>query len=339
MSDTFHDYFPSRSKEDAYREFLGYPGKALGRYLGDGDSVRKALASATPSGIDTHAAYTRTDPRTGKLEQIKGNRTAAPKKPPPVSAAAAAFVRDAEADGSRFASEHDNVDVEMMVGREWLLDTLKRVFGSAIPPYRDFKAAFAPSKGFHVKIIDWDLDTFGVFGQNFMITATLHSDADGSEVGRMTRTFKRENGKLKVTHEKYVMDEKHRAQGIGATVLRNSLRWYKEIGVHSVDLEANGDPPVGRYVWASLGFSWSKDDAEQKRLALANHLEVDLGVKPKIVKQIMREVKTPWDIADLTIDGEKVGKKFLMDDTSWLGVLTLADGHPTYERAKEKLGL
>lgn len=219
-------------------------------------------------------------------------------------------------------------------------------------------------------------------------------DVDGYS-GYMSRVFRpvRLGGETRcqVYHDQFDLDSsapKTTGQGIGEYVTRNSLEWYRKLGgVAETRLMAAW---VGRYVWATFGWQWDRDEGEQKALemysyvagrrhkgdwlaigrTLAGDIDFDEAggdeqfsrLRPDAVKSIfVRMASRAWNFASLELQNartgemDRVGRVFLcgMQDprdpkryvqgeegaATWEGSLVIDERHPTWQRAKARLGL
>ena len=81
---------------------------------------------------------------------------------------------------------------------------------------------------------------------------------DNRSVGTFRRTFLRKRAGIVARHDLLTLDD-DLPLGIGTVMLRNTLRFELALKVAEVVLHAAW---VGRYVWASLGWTWG--DAEER---------------------------------------------------------------------------
>jgi hypothetical protein len=87
---------------------------------------------------------------------------------------------------------------------------------------------------------------------------------DNERVGKFRRTFTREKktGHVVARHDLLELDD-NLPLGIGSKMLRNTLRFEVSQQVKKVYLSAAW---VGRYVWASLGWSWADADERSEKI-------------------------------------------------------------------------
>lgn len=169
---------------------------------------------------------------------------------------------------------------------------------------------------------------------------------------------------------------KELGQGIGESVWRNALKWQMKMGIGASRLHADW---VGRYVWATFGYNWDRDDIPNMREALSEYLEPRVRRGAVMMegaaltgrfqydawhpfeRHVTRLCDQAWNIASLQLATpagalDHVGKRFLMGEReegegalrykrgepgvqSYDAELVLRPGHPTFERAKVRLGL
>lgn len=175
---------------------------------------------------------------------------------------------------------------------------------------------------------------------------------DGKAIGDITRTFHRHaDGSTEVHHDYFkIGDTSQQGKGVGETMLRQAIQTYETLGYQKITVDTAW---VGRYAWATFGYNWGPTKATEVATKLADYLEGQ-GVEPGRAKLIAKGAsKRSWDVAALDVDGIttqvtsegekitcKLGKAFLLSGRiGWSGALVLDKKHPTYKRAKERLGL
>lgn len=101
---------------------------------------------------------------------------------------------------------------------------------------------------------------------------TLNTGAP--EAGKMNRVYYRDPAGIpQAYHGVYEIDGRTNVKtgrGLGAAVTKQTLEFYKSLGVGSIDTHAEW---VGRYVWAAFGFQWSSWEADNKAEELARYLK------------------------------------------------------------------
>ncbi len=174
-------------------------------------------------------------------------------------------------------------------------------------------------------------------GNGVMMKYSLR-DGGGNEVAMVQHRYDRSYGGEKSMHlQNFFINDGHQGQGIGETVMRQTVRGMQEQGMDHISLDAHA---IGRYTWSSFGFSPTNPDMMSR--ALVNHLTTKEGLDVEPAKKIADAVvTTPGDLARLHIDGKHVGKEFLLGAGSpnWKGRLSLRDGDPGLAVAKKRLGL
>ncbi len=149
-------------------------------------------------------------------------------------------------------------------------------------------------------------------GQHELRVEARWTTADQDEVGQLVRRYKTgPDGKTKVKHELFVLEDKYKGQGEGSKVIAQQLEQYRREGVSSVSLEAAWDGP---YVWAKAGWHVSDEDAWQKmRQRYSDYVDSNaqkLGITPAAAKA-MKQPKSVREIALGEFGDAKVGKDFL----------------------------
>lgn len=147
-------------------------------------------------------------------------------------------------------------------------------------------------------------------GQPRMMIEGVIGDKKGEVVGKFQRIYMPVDGKVEVNHASFFLDAKLQNSGIGREVFNTQIDAYQKLGIIAkVNLDA---AEVGKYVWTKAGFEWT--DPAQLKVALEKlEAKVKRKVGATVAKKLMSQVKTPEDISRLVIDGERVGKDFLVD--------------------------
>lgn len=213
------------------------------------------------------------------------------------------------------------------------VDEVGEFLGSPQASVRALSEAFSANGHFKAEIRSMIHDSGSLY-VDFHLT-----DASGRKVGEITRTFKREGGKLVVKHDFFeISDEKMQGTGAAKDVLRKSVALYEKTGVSEIKVEAGLS--CGRYVWASYGFQARPQDVAKFRSEFARTLRVtgrgDAGVVEKYTSM--------QQIADHKLaDGTPAGKNWLLSKDGgqrmpmWEGTLKLKKGDPGYERLMKKI--
>jgi GNAT superfamily N-acetyltransferase len=179
----------------------------------------------------------------------------------------------------------------------------------------------------------------GVAKKGVKVSLVL-KDKSGAPVGEVKRSFFRDSkGALIVNHDLLELKESHQGTGYGKKILSDSLDVYQEMGVKEITLEAG---MVGKYVWARMGFEASdkKEFEGLKNDFLDTYLKdyADLEYSDEEIEEIRKTVapmKTMKDLASLKIDGETVGKSYLLDfAVNWQGRLPLDPNSESYKTVK-----
>jgi hypothetical protein len=230
--------------------------------------------------------------------------------------------------------------------------TLKSTFGDKVPT----KDSLERTWGFEDAGIKVSLSGIRAGYGGVSVSGAIMRD--GQKIGDITRSFIRHiDGTLEVHHDFFVIsNEKDRAGGGGEAMLRQSIQAYEKMGVDEVTVDAAW---VGRYAWATFGYQWNEQQAEQVERGLANHL-MKHGIEAERAKRVAKQVAPyPWDVAALDLDGImvptqydsggntgykqgtfKLGKSYMLTRGMWSGRIDLKDKKSaSYQRAKQRLGL
>jgi len=124
----------------------------------------------------------------------------------------------------------------------------------------------------------------------------------------------------------FFLKNKYQGKGIAADLLEQSFAYYKKAGIERVDLLADGD--VGKYAWALYGFDFTDEDRRAGMLenfqsvvndfVRSNDAKFTRQQKNKII-EAAEKCTYAWDIARFRINGEKIGRDFLLDMGDWNG--------------------
>jgi SPP1 gp7 family putative phage head morphogenesis protein len=139
---------------------------------------------------------------------------------------------------------------------------------------------------------------------------TVLAEPGGRRLGTMGRTIRREqSGQLVARHDYLFLDDQVQGQGIGREILREQFAGYDAIGVDRVDLQA---VEVGRYTWARMGYQWDDETAAVVAVDFDHYLRGQ-GI-PQSEATPMAEAlsRRPADLARLEVNGQRVGKEFLL---------------------------
>jgi hypothetical protein len=214
------------------------------------------------------------------------------------------------------------------------VDEVGEFFGSPQASVRALSEAFSASGHFKAEIRS-------VFNENNGLSVDFHlTDASGRKVGEITRTFKREDGRLVVKHDFFeISDERMQGTGAAKDVFRKSVALYEKTGVAEIKVEAGLS--CGRYVWASYGFQARPQDVALFRTEFARTLRVTGRADDA---NRVEKYTSMQQIADHKLaDGTPAGKNWLLSKDGgqrmpmWEGSLRLKKGDPGYERLMKKI--
>lgn len=212
----------------------------------------------------------------------------------------------------------------------------KRLFDGKCPDAESWGRIWQLPEGYSVR-----LERFSASGKQLNVAARM-LDATGRDLGGLHRYFERDSeGRLIVHHGLFkIQDPRDQGKGLGEALTRSAIRAYLDMGVHRIDTSPHW---VGRYTWARFGFSWSDDDAKHWQGKLRDFLMNEHGFAQQRAERFSNAalLGAPH-VADLVIDGEQVGKKFLLNDRyvpSWEGSLHLDKNDVGFKWARKRLKL
>ena len=187
-------------------------------------------------------------------------------------------------------------------------EVAEKVFGKKISD-RELDALFGLNaklpKGFSLSISDVSENARK---ESVRVIGAIKND-QGHVVGNISRSFIRKDGITTVEHSTFYINSSLQGSGIGRAVFNAQIEAYKSTGlVKNVTLDA---AETGRYVWTKAGFEWSADDKAALLGTLRDKLLTKVGADA--ADAILAEVKTPFDVARVVVDGDRVGKELLMN--------------------------
>jgi len=179
------------------------------------------------------------------------------------------------------------------------------------------------------------------------------TDSSGEPVGRMFRTFSRQDGKLRVRHHSFYLEDDFQGKGISADIMEYAEKQYEKLGVHSITLDANAE--VGGYAWARQGYDF-EDDGEKNRIKAEFQLNIKRrntegtlvsgGIENQLESQTLAKLleeldsfEHSWEFASwnpevLDVEhGEHLGKDMLMG-SRWDAVKMLDKKSKGYQIGK-----
>ena len=231
----------------------------------------------------------------------------------------------------------------------------KKLFKGKCPSPESWKHVWEVPEGYEVKFT-----SFSAENGKLAVKADIYNSHGEMVVSGMDRDFRLdENGILRAHNAYLEVAAKAQKDKIGEHLSRSSIRAFMDIGVKFVDLEPAW---IGRYTWASFGFSWDeREDATWKAkfrdyLIKVHKLDSDdvdealkgvRGAAHELAKFDIPglKVRTSEEIHgdDVRIEDVHVGKAFLLDNR-WVsypdfkGKLRLDDPDDVgLKRAKERL--
>ena len=179
------------------------------------------------------------------------------------------------------------------------------------------------------------------------------TDSSGEPVGSMFRTFSRQDGKLRVRHHSFYLEDDFQGKGISADIMEYAEKQYERLGVHEITLDANA--AVGGYAWASQGYDFATDkDRERIKWEFQSNIKrrhtegtlVSGGIENQLESQTLAKLlgeldsfEHSWEFASWNPEildaehGEHLGKDMLMG-SRWDAVKILDKKYPGYQRGK-----
>lgn len=144
------------------------------------------------------------------------------------------------------------------------------------------------------------------------------SDPNGEMVGDLFRSFRRDDaGKLIVDHDYMTLDPSVQGKGIASAMTKSSLKAYKDMGVDRIDVHAALS--AGPYTWARQGFQWNKEEADDMAWKIRDYARrkfIDQAQGEKLAKTAY---EGPRAVSEMTVNGENIGKDFLLQSGGWHG--------------------
>ena len=143
------------------------------------------------------------------------------------------------------------------------------------------------------------------------VQVTAVAAKDGKELGRTTRTIKRDDsGKLVAKNDLFKVSPSMQGKGVSKKVLSKQLKHYEKLGVDSISLTAAW---TGRYVWPRAGYA--ADPATMTRLQRDfGAWSRRKGIDSRDVTAVIDNAKTVRDLARTRVGDRKIGKEFLLSD-------------------------
>jgi GNAT superfamily N-acetyltransferase len=200
-----------------------------------------------------------------------------------------------------------------------------------LEPGRFFQSLIGNS-GLTVGQTEVGLETQGADLCSVDYTLGFDCPKSGEEVGQMSRqiTFPKDSAP-EVYHAYFRLAPELQSQGLGKSLLAQSVELYDQIGVESVSVDAGLS--VGGYAWAKYGFK-PDSPAEAKRLFDQVRDRLDEASVPnrtrRLVQNLLKDNKPEaiWALSDLAQPVEHRGEttslgKALLMGTGWYGQLEL----------------
>jgi GNAT superfamily N-acetyltransferase len=163
------------------------------------------------------------------------------------------------------------------------------------------------------------------------------TDSEGAFVGDIIRSFGTTyKGESYIQHDSLFLKPEYRGKGISDTINGNALRHYEKWGIEEIQVDA---VQIGRYAWARLGFNFASPPEMLRQFNEFSNL-LPLKIQKKSREIAKRLVNEPWKLAKwdigLKIDGNPIGKAFLLTTAPWKGNIKVDRKNEGYLNAISK---
>jgi hypothetical protein len=226
-----------------------------------------------------------------------------------------------------------------------LEEATQEIFGRELS-LEEFDSLFAAPSGYSPAIGDATTKSGRPpQGSVVVVSGCLSENQTQDRVAIFIRSFYVDplSNKRTASHDLLRVEENYKGRRIGRGFVGNGLRAYVSLGIKAVVLCAAED---GRYQWAICGWQWDQSTMRDVTRKFIEWVEKKKGIAAaKVVAWVAMEYKKlgpyPWVLASLRYDEQTWGKDFFQSDDMphWNGVLTLQDGEPSFERAKQQFNL
>jgi SPP1 gp7 family putative phage head morphogenesis protein len=175
-------------------------------------------------------------------------------------------------------------------------------------------------------------------------TLKTRDHADGVSIARRYVVSER-TGERSVFHDHFFLGKNVQGTGLGKSVLSDSLRQYKSLGLAKVELTS---AEVGKYYWPSIGFELAdQSDLVQIRKQFVKWFErseasaLGVALPKEAAERMVGSMHTLRDMVNSQVGDVRVGKEWAV---SLLGPganleLDLSEGSAGWQIAKTRLGL
>lgn len=245
-----------------------------------------------------------------------------------------------------------DMGVEMRMGAHRLAETLDTVFGAGKAPTPEQWKKIIPLYTLS-QIGDVHKARIDVLGDSFIWSAegvagvakpfreydgTMNAGGFTEEAWHISRTFSRDDsGRLEVHHDHFFVRGDLQGTGAGATVLKDMLTVYRELGVDVVTVDS---VEVGKYFWPSIGFDCSKPNLNNAIRQYKSWLE---NARELPADEVQRALAAADKIRSLpSLAQAEFGKEFLLAQPGpWnYGLrLELNDASPAYHLMRGRLDI
>jgi GNAT superfamily N-acetyltransferase len=162
-------------------------------------------------------------------------------------------------------------------------------------------------------------------------------DSEGLNAGYLRRGFgTTPQGESFIEHASLFLKPEYQGKGISDTINGNAFRHYEKWGVKEIHVDA---VQVGQYAWARLGFNFTSSFAALEQFNIfSNSLPLEIREKSREIASHL--VKEPWKLAKwdigLKINGNPIGKAFLLARNAWQGIMKIDRKNEGYLTAISK---
>ena len=211
--------------------------------------------------------------------------------------------------------------------------TWKNIFGTNINP-KAVMAAYPTERIIKKLLSKRDItevkQTFMLYSKNSLQYVVQAKEKEGNSIDpsledrhalRVERSFRIIDNKRIVSHNYFGLLDPFKDSNFGKEIMKRHLNLYLKTRLQTIELTADG---YGSYAWARYGFE-IKDNLKFE--FFKSKLKVNLlmaGVNEDDVHKLIDEIRTMWELASVTFNGNKIGKKVLLDN-NWNAFLNLTN--------------
>ena len=233
-----------------------------------------------------------------------------------------------------------------------------KLFGGKPPALTEYAKIYGTPKGYRTELHSM---TSG-YGGGVRVEIRVTNEKDGTSTTG-TRTFRKDPDGLAVHHDYLRLPDHWQGGGFGEEMTRNALLSYGDLGIKRVDTDPHW---VGRYTWASFGFSWNEATGRRTVPKFRAFLKA-IGFSDGAAEKTSHIAMKSYELADVVHPTEmephpktgkmaprKIGKEFLLRggeggkdspvgrgdiQDHWSGGIELDPANPSYQHAFKRLKL